>query len=55
MKYYKIFNLQDTIAEIYEQLEIYINEGPVSFEMKENKLIIKLTTKIKNFLKLFLN
>ena len=42
-----IFAVQDTIEEIYEQLEIYINDNPVSCEMKENNIIIKLTTKVK--------
>ena len=45
LKENKIFNLQDTIGEIYEQLEIYINDSPVHCEIKENKVIIKLTSK----------
>ena len=48
-----VFNLQDTIEEIYEQLEIYINDAPVHCEKKENNIIIKLTTKIKKFSEIF--
>ena len=41
-----LFAVQENIEEIYEQLEIYINDNPVSCEIKEN-IIIKLTTKVK--------
>ena len=42
-----VFTIQDNIEEIYDQLEIYINDTPVLCEIKENNIIIKLTTKIK--------
>ena len=49
LKENKIFNIQDTIVEIYEQLEVYIDKTPVSCEIKENNIIIKLTTNTKKF------
>ena len=42
-----IFAVQENIEKIFEQLEIYINEDPVSCEIKDNNIIIKLTTKVK--------
>ena len=42
-----VFTIHDNIEEIYEQLEIYIDDTPVSCEINENNIIIKIITKIK--------
>ena len=42
-----LFVKHKNIEEIYDQLEIYINDSPVSCEIKENNLMIKLTSKTK--------
>ena len=42
-----VFTIQDDIKEIFDQLEIYIDDYPVSCEINENNIIIKIITKIK--------
>ena len=48
LKQNKIFTLQEDIEEIYDQLEIYIDEEPVTIDFKGNNIIgIKILTKVK--------
>ena len=49
LKENNVFLLQDNVEEIYEQLEIYINNEPVTSKIYENKIIITLITKIKKY------
>ena len=49
LKKNNIFYIQENIEEIYDQINLYINEGPVSSKVNENKVIIKLPTKIKKY------
>ena len=53
LKQNNIFSIQDNIEEIYEQIEIYINDEPVSIKIKENNIIIKLLTRIKKCPEIF--
>ena len=47
LKQNKIFAFQENIEEIYDQIEIYINDEQVTSKFNENNLIIKLLTRIK--------
>ena len=48
LKQNKIFTLQEDIEEIYDQIEIYIDEEPVTIDFKGNNIIgIKILTKVK--------
>ena len=42
-----IFTFQENIEEIYDQLEIYINDEQVPCKINENNIIITIFTKIK--------
>ena len=49
LKQNNIFTFQENIEEIYDQLEIYFNDEPVSSKINDNNVIIKVLTKIKKF------
>ena len=49
LKQNNIFTFQENIEEIYDQMEIYINDEPVSSKVNENSMIIKILTKIKKY------
>ena len=49
LKKNNIFILQDNVEEIYDQLEIYINNEPITSKIYEDKIIITLSTKIKKY------
>ena len=49
LKQNNIFTFQENIEEIYDQLEIYSNDEPVSSKINDNNVIIKMLTKIKKF------
>ena len=49
LKQNKVFTFQENIDEIYDQIEIYIKEEPVSSKVNENNMTIKLLTKIKKY------
>ena len=48
LKQNKIFALQEDIEEVYDQIELYIDEEPVTIDFKGNNIIgIKILTKVK--------
>jgi len=48
LKQNKIFTLQDDIEVVYDQIELYIDEEPVTIDFKGNNIIgIKILTKVK--------
>ena len=47
LKKNNLFILQENIEEIYDQLEIYINDQVVNISFKEDNIIITIFTKIK--------
>ena len=49
LKQNNIFSFQENIEEIYDQIELYINDQTVSSKINANKIIIKLLTKIKKY------
>ena len=49
LKKNNIFTFQENIEEIYDQIELYIEDEPVSSTVNENSIIIKTSTKIKKY------
>ena len=49
LKKNNIFTFQENIEEIYDQIELYIEDEPVSSTVNENSIIIKILTKIKKY------
>ena len=49
LKKNNIFTFQENIEEIYDQIEVYFEDEPVSSTINENSIIIKILTKIKKY------
>ena len=49
LKQNKVFTFQDNIEEIYEQIEMYTKDEPVSLKVDEKNIIINCKTKIKKY------
>ena len=47
LKKNNLFTLQENIEEIYDQLEIYINDEGVNITTKEDKIVVTIFTNIK--------
>ena len=49
LKQNKIFSFLDSIEDIFDQLEVYIQDDEVTLKLVENKLLITLKTHIKKY------